>query len=120
MLVLLKASVPLGKFLAFFSPPLSYFSQKGRGVSKYVEIDARGVGVQVTGMVGYIERIRKCHGGTGFILVTCHLVVTAAVDVLLVTAMNVYMHPSLNSKNTEFCMCIYIVALGLFDCDHFV
>ena len=68
VLVLLKAaSVPLGKFLAFFFPPLSYLSQKGRGVSKYMEIGARGVGVQVTGIVGYIESIRKCHRGTEFI-----------------------------------------------------
>lgn len=68
MLVLLKApSVPLGKCLAFFSPLLSYLSQKGRGVSKYVEIGARGVGVQVAGVVGYIESIRKCHRGAEFI-----------------------------------------------------
>lgn len=69
MLVLLKApSVPLGKCLAFFSPLLSCLSQKGRGVSKYVEIGARGVGVEVVaGVVGYIESFRKCHRGADFI-----------------------------------------------------
>lgn len=64
VLVLVNApSIPLGKFLASFSPPLSYLSQKGRGVS--VEIGAGGV--QVTGMVGYTQSIRKCHGGAQFI-----------------------------------------------------
>lgn len=51
---------------------------------------------------------------------TCDLVVTAAVDILPVTAMYAYMPLSLNSKNTAFCMCIYTVVLRLFDYDRFV
>ena len=85
-----------------------------------MEIGARGVGVRVTDIVGYIESFRKCHRGTGFISMTCDLVVTAVVDILPMRATCVYMHPSLNSRNTAFCVYVYIVALNLFECDHFV
>lgn len=53
VLALMKALCVLpGKFLAFFSLSLSYETEKGRRVSKYVEIGSRGVAVQLTGVVG--------------------------------------------------------------------
>lgn len=51
---------------------------------------------------------------------TSDLVVTAAVDILPMRATYVYMHSSLKSKITAFCICIYIVVFRLFDYDDFV